>query len=307
MPTTPPQVLRARVAADRRHRLAEGPVWDATARLLRWVDIEAGEVLRGTLAHGDVTVTGATRVDRTVGAAVPGPDGTLLVAAATALVTLGPDGSRTEGPHLVGTPTRRLNDGACDPAGRFVVGTLGLSGPSGTETLVRLEHDGSVTTLDDDLGQSNGLGWSPDGRTLYSTDTAVSRIWRRPYDPATGAVGAREVHLEVDGLPDGLAVDETGDLWVAVWGAGQVRRYGPDGRVRAVVEVPAPHTTSVAFAGEDLDVLVITTATAGLTPDDAASFPDSGRLFTAVPGVRGRPTTPWAGPGTAVDSHPSAG
>src|SRR5690606_15884087 len=149
----------------------------------------------------------------------PGPDGSLLVAASTGLVVLGPDGSRTEGPTLV-PAGRRLNDGACDPAGRFVVGTLALTDAPGREQFLRVEHDGTVTVLDDDLGQANGLGWAPDGRTLYTTDTVAGRIWRRSYDTDTGEVGPREAHLDIDGLPDGLAVDATGDLWVALWGAG---------------------------------------------------------------------------------------
>ncbi len=301
-----PVVLSARVACDRIHRLAEGPVWDARAGLLRWVDIEAGEVLAGTLTADGVSVTRVERFASTVGAAVPGPDGDLLVAAATGVVVLGPEGARIPGPRLLPGTGRRLNDGACDPAGRFLVGSLSLTGHPGAEALLRLELDGSVTVLDDDLGLSNGLGWAPDGRTFYSTDTAARTVWRRPYEPATGAVGPREAHLRTTDSPDGLAVDATGDLWVAYWGAGQVRRHGPDGAVRAVVEVPAPHTTSVAFAGPDLDVLVITTASEGLTPDAAARFPHSGRLFTAVPGVRGRPTTPWRGVPSGP-SHPSEG
>lgn len=305
MPASP-AVLTARLACDRPHRLAEGPVWDAAAGLLRWVDIEAGEVLAGALTAGKVTVTRVERLEPTVGAAVPGPDGSLLVAAATGVVVLGADGTRSAGPRLLPGSGRRLNDGACDPAGRFLVGSLALTGPMGSEVLLRLEDDGTVTELDTDLGLSNGLGWSPDGHTLYSTDTTARTVWRRPYDPGTGAVGPREPHLRTTDSPDGLAVDAAGDLWVAYWGAGQVRRHGPDGAVRAVVEVPAPHTTSVAFAGPELDVLVITTASEGLSPDAAARFPDSGRLFMVVPGVRGRPTTPWRG-FRPRPSHPSEG
>ncbi|GAA3340874.1 hypothetical protein GCM10020358_30050 [Amorphoplanes nipponensis] len=217
--------------------------------------------------------------------------GELLVAGAQTLLTnpqtrIVPAGER-----------RRLNDGACDPAGVFLVGTLALDDPRGTEILVRVERDGSLTTLDDDLNLSNGLAWSPDGTLLYSIDSVPGLVRVRSYDAATGAVGPRREWLRIaDGLPDGLCVDAEGHLWIAIWGAGEVRRFTPDARPAGVVTVPAPHTTSVAFAGPGLNRLLITTATAHLSASRLAAYPLSGRLFLADVGVAGLPVTPWAGP-----------
>ncbi len=291
--------IEAWTATETTYDLAEGPVWDDLHQRLIWVDITAGHVLRGVLmdkgANTWVAVTGSTEVDSFAGCAVPGPGKDLLVAGHHAVHHVGPSGQIVASwPVLDPARNSRLNDGACDPAGRFLVGSLSLGERAGDERLVRLESSGEVTVLDHALMLSNGLGWSPDGRTLYSIDTIPGIVWRRDYDVATGVVGPREELFRVeDGKPDGLAVDVEGHLWVAVWGTGEVRRYSPDGEVVAVVAVPAPHTSSVAFVGPGRDLLLITTAQSELTEGQLAEFPDSGRLFLADPGVAGLPTTAW--------------
>ena len=296
-------------ATTERFRLAEGPVWDHTRDRLLWVDIPAGAVHEGRLTGSRVTVTATHHVDRTVGAVVPALDGRLLVAGRTSVVVLEPDGTPgaavpvlpdVQPPH----PQRRLNDGACDPAGRFCVGSLSLGAPPGAEVLCRVEDDGTLTVLDDDLGLSNGLAWSPDGSVLYSVDTLAGRVWARPYEPSTGRTGPRREHLHIEGLPDGITTDADGNLWIAVWGAGQVRCYSPGGALLHTIEVPAPQTSSVTFAGPRHDVLVITTAREGLSGPERDATPDSGCLFVAtVPGAVGRPATPWNGrPATGAPS-----
>lgn len=283
-------------------RLAEGPVWDAARSRLLWVDIHAGAVLQGALRGGRVEVAGRETFDGMVGGVVAAADGRLLVAAQERLVEVGPDGLRTDGPRVAPAgDARRLNNLAVDPAGRAVVGTLSLDGPSEREELVRLEHDGSLTMIDDDLTLSNGLAWSTDGQRFYSADTERRTIFVRSYDAGAGATGERQVHVRVDdGLPDGIATDVEDHLWVAVWGAGEVRRYDPDGALVERLAVPAPHTSSVGFAGDDLELLVITTASAELSDAGRAAHPDAGRLFTAHVGVAGRPVTAWSGSVRAV-------
>ena len=134
--------------------------------------------------------------------------------------------------------------------------------------------------LDDDLTLSNGLAWTADGLAMYSIDTMRRVVFARPYDPVTGEVGRRAEWLTfANGLPDGMCLDAEEHLWIAMWGLGQVHRYTPDGELVAIVEVPAPHTSSVAFAGAELDTLVVTTATQDLT-DCSAPSSALGRLFT---------------------------
>jgi len=286
-------------ATSERFRLGEGPVWDAPRGRLLWVDIEGRAVLQGVLDGGTVTVSDRIGFGTMVGAVAAASDGTLLVAAQEHLVVLRPDGTREDGPRVVPAgERRRLNDGGTDPAGRFLVGTLSLGGPSEREVLVRLEADGRLTVLDDDLALSNGLAWSADGRRMFSVDTLRRMVSVRDYDPGSGAVGPRRVHLRLeDGFPDGIAMDAADHLWVAVWGGGEVRRYAPDGTLAGRVATGAPHTSSVAFAGDDLHTLVITTATSELGDDQLRAHPDSGRLFTVRADVPGLPVAPWQGPG----------
>ncbi|MFG1924703.1 SMP-30/gluconolactonase/LRE family protein [Cryptosporangium sp. NPDC048952] len=283
-------------ATDESYTLAEGPIWDAPRRRLLWVDIASGTLFEGALDGERIQVTGRHQFDGSLGTVVPAADGTLLVATQEELVVLRPDGTREAGPRIIEVGEgRRLNDGATDPAGRFLVGTMLIDGPSENERLVRVEFDGSITVLDDDLTLSNGLAWSPDGQRMYSTDTFRRVVYVRNYDPTDGSVGGRRVHLDLgDDHPDGITIDVEEHLWVAIWGEGEVRRYAPDGTLVDRRSVPAPNVSSVAFAGDDLDRLVVTTATVALTEEQERDFPDSGHLFVVPVDVPGLPVTPWA-------------
>jgi sugar lactone lactonase YvrE len=161
--------------------------------------------------------------------------------------------------------------------------------------LARREDDGGITVIDDDLTVSNGLAWSPEGTTLYSVDSGPGTIWARAYDATTGAVGERRPLLTVEnGTPDGMCADADGNLWIAIFGAGEVRCHAPDGVLLATVTIPgAPHVTSLAFAGPDLDTLVITTARHELSPAQRDRDPDSGRLFVADVDAVGFPVPLW--------------
>ncbi|WP_165065330.1 SMP-30/gluconolactonase/LRE family protein [Marisediminicola senii] len=288
---------QARPATAESFRLSEGPLWDAPRNRVLWVDIEGRAVLEGSLAGDLVLVTARHEFDTRVGAVVPAADGRLLVAAQEQLLVVQPNGDRTPGPRFVTSGVdSRANDGSVDPAGRFLIGTLALDEREKQESLYRVEDDGSLTTIDDDLTLSNGLAWSPDGAVFYSTDTTSKTIYSRSYDKATGDVGERRVHLTLDsGSPDGLCCDADGTLWVAVFGEGEIRHFGTDGALLDTVTVPAPNTTSVAFIGPNLDTLLITTGRDNLSPEELAEYPDSGKLFTARVGATGQYSTPWSG------------
>lgn len=273
-------------ASDQAYFLGEGPVWDAARERLLWVDIVAGDVHEGRLhADGTIEHTGTWSFEESVGAVAVAETGDLLVAERRTLTHVRPDGRRTRIARVLPEEhPGRLNDGAVDPAGRFLVGSLG----GDREVLVRYSN-GGCTVIDDDLTLSNGLAWSPDGSRFYSVDTDTRTVFARDYPD-----GAREVLFRLaDGHPDGLCVDAAGDLWLAVWGGGRVEHRSPAGELLGTVEVDAPHTSSVAFAGPDLDILVITTAAQDLSPADLAAHPDSGHLFTARVGATGLPTPYW--------------
>lgn len=278
--------------------LGEGPVWDPIREAVLWVDILRGVVLAGRLdLHGRVTDVEHVPFPGTVGAVAVAEDGSWIVAAADTLLVhpiAGP--TRAVARVIPSNQSRRTNDGKPDPGGRFLIGTMSPGDDSHSEVLVRLESDGSLTTIDDDLTLSNGLAWSPDGSVLYSADTLRRAVFARSYDVATGATGERRTLIEVDdGFPDGMCSDADGHLWIAMWGLGEVRRYTPDGEHQRTIRVPAPHVSSVAFAGASLDTLVITTATQDLTDEQRAAYPLSGKLFSTQPGVRGLPVPLWSG------------
>lgn len=289
-----------RAATEESFDLAEGPVWDPIRERLLWVDIRRGTVLVGEL-HGDGTISIEDRV-RTpgmVGAVAVSEAGDWILAGERGILTRSAGGQLAEGPTILAADSgHRLNDGKVDPAGRFVVGTLKIDeSPTTSERLVVVQSDGRIDDLDDDLSLSNGLGWSPDGSVLYSIDTIPRLVYARDYDVATGTAGPRRVliALEEGVHPDGMCVDADGQLWIAIWGGGEVRRYTPGGELTRTISVPAPHTTCLTFAGPDLATMVITTARKDLGEDDLARHPLSGRLFTVDAGVRGLPVAWWSG------------
>jgi len=280
----------------------EGPVWDAARRELLWVDIDRGLVLRGTVDGDDVRQVAAHRGGGTVGFVVPAADGGWLLGADGGFTHLTPDGTATVLVEVPGEGTAtgtRMNDGAADPVGRCFGGTMAFDSAPGAGSLHRVDLDGSVHPVLRDLTISNGVEWAADGATVYLADSGASTVRAYGYDVATGEFGDSRVVVDLtgeDGDPDGLTVDAEGCLWVAVWGGGQVRRYTPAGELLAVVEVPTPNTSSCAFAGPDLDLLVISTSTQGLTAPD----PHAGRLFTVRPGATGRPAAVYRGPVTGL-------
>lgn len=299
-----PSLGTAGVATGRPHFLAEGPTWDPVRGRIMWADIMAGRVHVGRFAHGGaIEIEEVVAFPDTAGAVAVSRAGEWLVAGTHRLYTRSVDGEITAGPELVEGAERRFNDGKPDPVGRFVVGTKGPGG----EQLLQIGAHGTVAVLDDDLGLSNGLAWTRDGHTLYSIDTLSRRIHVRDYDPATGETGERRVFLAItDGYPDGMTIDADDHLWVALWGEGCVIRISPDGEIVGRVDVPAPHTSCPVFAGPDLDTLVITTATEGMTPDDLAAHPLSGRLFTVRTGHRGIYPNLWAGTPAALSLEETA-
>jgi len=285
----------------------EGPVWDAARSELVWVDITAGQVRRGTVAGDDVVDLAAHHGGDTVGFVLPAADGGWVLGAGAGITHLTEDGEAHVLLELTGeggseeSGGTRMNDGACDRAGRFYGGTMAFDERPGAGTLYRLDLDGTVSTVLDGLTVSNGIGWSPDDSTMYLSDSGATTVWAMDYDLESGIPGERRVLLDFsadpDGVADGLTVDDEGCLWTALWGGAQVRRYSPTGELLAVVDVDAQNTTSCAFSG---DLLVISTSVHGLDDEAKAAQPDAGRLFTVRTGVTGPAAHPYRGPLTGL-------
>jgi sugar lactone lactonase YvrE len=184
-----------------------------------------------------------------------------------------------------------MNEGACDPDGRFYCGSMAYDKRPGTSALYRLDPDGSVRVVLEGVTVSNGLDWSPDGSLAYYNDTDTHRTDVFDYDMDSGLSG-RRLFVEIPGRPDGLTVDAEAGVWVALSDGGQVRRYTAEGVLDAVIELPVTKVTACAFGGSQLDQLFITTSREGLA---ASSEPQAGSLFRAVPGVTGLPVRDFAG------------
>lgn len=292
-------MLRAHVCAPPAGRLCEGPVWDSRTAELLWVDIRAGQIHRATLAGDppDLVKQATVTLDPPLSAVLPTESGGVLAAVGDNIFRVADDGTRTRLATLpVPRDGVRLNDAKVDPSGRLLAGTVAEDRVPGSAALYRLDPHGALTALLTGVTISNGLGWSPDGRTLYYADSATFRVDAIDYDLEAGTLGARRKFATFDdGEPDGLTVDADGCVWIAVWGAGEVRAFHPDGRPRATVTVGPSQVSSCTFAGPDLDLLVITTAAEG----DAAREPGAGRLFACAPGAIGLPATPFADIGPA--------
>jgi len=262
------------------HVLAESPRWDATRRQLSWVDIVQRCVCWADL-DGDGRWGPSQRIRRPllVTAAVPGPRG-WWVATGSGVVEVSPDGAAVGPEHPVSPdfPEVRTNDMALDPAGRLVVSLFTEDRVSPRAALVRLDPDSGVTTvLVGDVVTGNGIGFSPDGSRIYWVDTARGTLSAASYDPG-GSAGPSTVvvHEPAPGRLDGLVVDPSGDVWLAVWDAGEVRRYAPDGTLRATLATPVARPSAPALVG---DLLVVTTARRDLARIDGEPPPDpEGRL-----------------------------
>ena len=275
------------------HVLGEGARWDARRGELLRVDIVAGRVYRDRIdERGGLDPVRTYELPGTVGAVAPveGDEGWLL-AAGRGFVHLSPDGSRRPLGEVAPTGTR-MNDAACDPQGRFWAGTLADDHRPGGGALYRLDRDGRIELVLDDLTISNGLGWSPDGATMYLVDSGPRVVHAFRFDGERGALAEGRVLVSVPeyvGAPDGLTVDADGDLWVAIYGAGRVHRYSSDGELREELLVPAMETTSCAFAGADLHRLYVTTATENWSDEQRRAEPTAGLTYRFETDATGRP------------------
>ena len=264
----------------------EGPVWSGRWGGLRWVDMLAGDVLSlgpdGTVERRHVGAVAAAVRPRAGGGAVIGIERGFALEEA--------DGTIRDLGEVWTDASIRMNEGGCDPDGRFYCGSMAYDKRPGAASLWRLDPDGSVHVVLRGVTVSNGLDWSPDGALAYYNDTDTHRISVFEYEREAGLTG-RRTFAEVDGRPDGLTVDAEGGVWTALSDRGVVQRFTPDGALDAVLDVPTRKVTACAFGGAGLDELYITTSRENLPPGED---PRAGALFRAVPGVAGRPVREFA-------------
>jgi sugar lactone lactonase YvrE len=276
---------RAELIVDARCELGEAPLWDHRQETVVWVDILSGALHSWSPAMQRHEVLYC--VDEPVGTVALHEDGYLL-ATVTSLIVRRPEGTiRWLGAVAGELPGHRFNDGAVDPQGRFLAGTVGPTEDTPTGRLHRLEHDGTTTVLLDGLTLSNGIDFTADGRTMYLIDSPTRSVQIFDY----GDTLSRRASLAVTGgeeLPDGMCVDAEEHLWVAYFEGRRLVRYTPDGSIELVVELPVSQVTSCCFGDALLDTLYISTARENFTAQRCIAEPTAGGLFRARTGHQGR-------------------
>jgi L-arabinonolactonase len=280
------------VLTNVRDILGEGPVYDPASGVLYRIDI-TGRAVRAL----DLT-TGSTRewsLPLEPGSLALRAQGGAVVALEDGLWSLDLETRAVEQlADVTGGDERvALNDGRCDMAGAYWVGSYARNERDAIGGVFRIGTDRSVTQVAAGVTVGNGLDWSPDGATLYFTDSAGTIT---AFDMEEGLpVRPRLFARDDDCSPDGLVVDAEGGVWSAKWDGWRIVRYTPDGRVDRVVELPVQRPTAAAFGGAGLDTLFVTSATYGLTDGDLAGQPLAGLVLAFDPGVRGRPPTTFGG------------
>ncbi len=271
------------VARKRRDVLGEGPLWHPPENALYWVDILGRRVNRLRLADGAVDSWEMPEYVGWVIARADAPGFLAGMKSGVKAVTFDPLAiaafADLEGEDL----DNRMNDAKADAHGRIWAGTMpfGCDKPSGS--LYRLDGPGRLTRMDSGYYVANGPAIAPDGAWLYHTDTIRRQVYRFALHD-DGSLGPRTVWLRFEeswGVPDGMTFDAEGGLWIAHWGGGRVSRFDPQGRIERAIALPASQITCMAFAGERLDRLFITSAS------DGVDEPEAGQLFEVDTGVCG--------------------
>lgn len=283
--------MRAHLLFDAKAALGEGPAWHAKSQTLYWVDILGRRVYAGAEV--------VAQLEQFIGCIAPRPNGNLLLA-------LSDGGGRSSFSDfridsrqqtllasVSEAPANRFNDGKCDPAGRFLAGSMDMKEKDPTGALYSFDGR-KIVKLFGGATISNGLAWSPDYKTFYYIDTPTRRVQAFDYDLAAGQIANPRVAIHIPaplGWPDGMTSDADGNLWIALWGGAQVAKWNPNtGQLLEQIPIPALQTSSCVFGGKDMNELYVTSARVGMSETDLQKYPLSGGLFKVETTVVGMPT-----------------
>lgn len=286
--------MKVKVAYQAEDKLGEGPVWSVAEQALYWVDILGPSLQRWQPESGKVD---GWLMPSYIGSFALREKGGLVVALRDGLYTFDRGSQQLE--NLCRPEAElntRFNDGKCDRHGRFWAGTMAFEEGHYIGALYRLDRDGTCHQMRSNVSCSNGLGWSLDNRTMYYTDSPTQNIFAYDFDPETGTIRNERVFAsDEDCIPDGLTVDAEGYVWGAKWDGWKVVRYAPDGSVDREINLPVQRPTSCTFGGPDMNLLYITSAKIGLSPNELAEQPLAGNVFVVETDVRGLPEPFYAG------------
>ena len=281
--------------------VGESPVWHPGQQRLYWIDIQGKMVHRFDPRSRN---NESFPLPEIVTCIQLRSTGGLVLTLKKQFAFFDPDANHLETISSVedDLPENRFNDGKCDPQGRFWAGTMDATHwdqPSGN--LYRMKRDLTVTRMQSDVICSNGSGWSPDGRTMYYTESFRYAIFAYDFDPANGTIANRRVFAQLSdadrkagGFPDGMTVDAEGFVWSNQVGLGRIVRYDPQGKIERIVQLSVPRATDCTFGGNDLKTLYITSARETMTAEQLRQAPLSGSLFAIDADVKGTLSTPFA-------------
>jgi sugar lactone lactonase YvrE len=282
----------ADILVDARAITAESPVWDDRLRRLLWVDVHAKTVYR---LESDGTVAALWAGEAPVGFVNLADEDRLVAGAGDRVILIDRRGDTDVWRCDELVQGGRFNDAKCDSAGRLWAGTMAQDETPGAGALYRISADSGSATIEvqrvlSKVTVSNGMGWSPDGETMYYVDSPTGRVDAFTFRGRTGDVEQRRPFVNIpveEGEPDGLTVDSEGCVWVAVWGGWEVRRFTPHGELDSVVRLPVQYPTSCTLGGTDLRDLYITTSSFRVDPSERSKQPLAGGIFSARAPVSG--------------------
>jgi sugar lactone lactonase YvrE len=283
------------VSADVHAELGEGPCWDAATNTLLFVDLSTGVIYRLNPTTGELA---RRNLGQEVGAVVPREGGGLVVAIRDGIAVLENDSAEMQIVAAIegDSPGNRMNDAKCDQSGRLWAGTMAFDFARGAGSLYRIDRGYRYERMLSGTTISNGMDWSPSGDLMYWIDSGDLSVDVFRFDQSEGTLSDRRrliTFSDGDGLPDGMTVDIDGFLWIAMFGAGVVRRVSPDGRAAGQISLPVSGVTSLAFGGRDLEDLYITSGTYQRTADQLTREPHAGATFVCRPGTRGQASVPF--------------
>lgn len=270
--------------------LGEGPLWIAQLGCFFWVDIEKGNLHRYHLATEKLEIR---HFPHYLAVVLKGKNGELILGLDRKLVHY--DWETVEIENLceveANESLHRFNDGKVDPQGRVWIGTLSTKFTEGAGSLYRIDSNLNPEIQLKNLTISNGMAWTEDQKTFYFIDTPTHKIQEYSFDSKTGEIGFRRIAVEIPedlGFPDGMCIDQEGMLWVAHYGGFGVYRWNPkNGKLVNKIELPVPNVTSCCFGGENLDLMLITTAQENMSRSELKKCPQSGDVFLVKLGVLG--------------------
>lgn len=287
--------MKCEVELDSVMQVGEGPVWDYKYNRLLWIDTQGSLMIYSPTTKENKVI----KLDQMIGTVVPYLEDTVVVGLADGIYEMCLSSKKLK---FIADPEgreagNRYNDGKCDAQGRLWIGTMDKDCTPNKAAFFCVQPDGQQRKVLDSVTISNGVTWSPDGKTMYYQDTPTLQVSAFDFDGEAGTIQNRREVIRMTeelGTPDGNAMDAEGMLWVANWGGACVTRWNPaTGELLQKIEVPALNVAALAFGGEDMETLFIATASLYMPDDKAGNYPQAGKLFSVKPGVKGAKCNYW--------------